>query len=434
VKKTKKVAVVAVLGLLCSSIAFAQVVFSIEKIPGSVPNSVIAINNGGQVVVNTVSDSGPVTTWGRISGTSSVGVSGANSAASAINNLGEIVGVGDPDNSGDPLAFVWQPAEGVQWLGSLGGGISGASGVNDSGAVVGLSYNGTYTQHAFFWTQADGMQDLTPDITSLSGAAATAVNSTNQVVGYYFPNGTRAPLGFLWTSAGGLQNIGPAGSIAYAINNAGTVVGQMTTAAGFLHAFSWTQTGGIQDLGTLGGPQSTALSINNQGWIVGTSLDNSGTGLLHGFLWTPTGGMQDFSVVAGLSASQESYWMQINDAGVIAVSTNKSESLLVPKMTGTFTSSANPSVVGQPVTFSITITSIVGPPADGETVQITAGGQVLGTVPLHGGVAQFTTSSLAVGSHTVTATYSGDSNYLSTKFTNITQVVTQTAGPVRKTK
>ena len=40
----------------------------------------------------------------------------------------------------------------------------------------------------------------------------------------------------------------------------------------------------MTDLGTLGGVASSALSINSQGWIVGTSLTTSGNGLLHGLL------------------------------------------------------------------------------------------------------------------------------------------------------
>ena len=133
--------------------------------------------------------------------------------------------------------------------------------------------------------------------------------------------------------------------------------------------------------------------------------------------------MQDFTVVAGISVSQQAYSVQINDFGVIALSTNKGGYLLIPKMTGTLTSSANPSVLGQPVTFTAAITSIAGPPPDGEMVQFAVGGKVVGSAPMTGGIAQFTTSSIAVGSRAVVASYGGDANYLPAKYTAITQVV-----------
>jgi len=419
VKNTNKIVIVAVFALLFSGFAFSQAVLKIVPVPGSSPNSLIAINNGGRVVVN--SGTGQVSTWNRISGTQVLGLSGNNSVGADINSSGDVVGAGDPNNSGNLQAFFWQPTGGAQWLGSLGGNWSAASGTNNSGAAVGLSYTSAYMQHAFLWTQGGGMQDLTPDLTSNSGATAVAINSSNQVTGYYVPNGSSNTQGFIWTQAGGLQSLGPAGTLAYAINDSGTVVGQSPNANGNRHAFSWTEAGGIKDLGTLGGGQSSALSINSRGWIVGTSLTSSGTGILHGFLWTPSGGMQDFSVLAG--TSQQAYSLQVNDFGVIAISTNKGCYLLVPKMASTITSSANPSVVGQPVTFTATIMSIAGPPPDGEMVQFVVSGKVYGSSPLKGGVAKFTTSAIPVGSHIVVAKYFGDANYLPAKYTAVTQQV-----------
>jgi len=74
----------------------------------------------------------------------------------------------------------------------------------------------------------------------------------------------------------------------------------------------------------------------------------------------------------------------------------------------TLTSSPDPSTSGQAVTFTATITSPTVKPTGPVTFSV--GKTVLGTAQLSGGKAKFTTSTLAVGSTTVTATYYGDSN------------------------
>ena len=80
--------------------------------------------------------------------------------------------------------------------------------------------------------------------------------------------------------------------------------------------------------------------------------------------------------------------------------------------TTTVSSSVNPSDFGQSVTFTATVSSGAGTPTG--TVQFKDNGTNLGA-PLAlnaSGVAQFTTSSLAAGTHTITAEYSGDANFL----------------------
>jgi hypothetical protein len=74
-------------------------------------------------------------------------------------------------------------------------------------------------------------------------------------------------------------------------------------------------------------------------------------------------------------------------------------------------SSLNPSISGEAVTFTATVSSSAGTPPDGETVSFMKGSTVLGTGTLSGGEASFTTSSLPVGTSVVDAVYSGDLNF-----------------------
>jgi uncharacterized repeat protein (TIGR03803 family) len=86
----------------------------------------------------------------------------------------------------------------------------------------------------------------------------------------------------------------------------------------------------------------------------------------------------------------------------------------------TLTSSPNPSTPAQAVTFTATISSPTV--AANGPVTFTAGKTVLGTAQLSGGKAKFTTSTLTVGSTTVTATYQGDSNIAGSS-ASVTQTV-----------
>lgn len=105
--------------------------------------------------------------------------------------------------------------------------------------------------------------------------------------------------------------------------------------------------------------------------------------------------------------------------------TDNSSSLTVPRTPTQIVvaSSANPSVSGQPLGFTAT----VSPAPDGGSVTLTVDGTPLAvSVPVNTTTGTATSpaiSSLAVGSHQVVATYAGDANYLSSASPGLTQVV-----------
>jgi hypothetical protein len=84
----------------------------------------------------------------------------------------------------------------------------------------------------------------------------------------------------------------------------------------------------------------------------------------------------------------------------------------------TLSSSPNPSILGQPVTFTATV-----PVGATGTVQFMEGSTLLGAGTISGTTATFTTSTLAPGTHPVAAVYSGDMNYNSASSTIDNQVV-----------
>jgi probable HAF family extracellular repeat protein len=139
----------------------------------------------------------------------------------------------------------------------LGGNWSYATGINDSGQVVGGSYTAESDYHAF-----------------ITG-----------------PDGT------------GMRDLGTLGGV-YSegrdINNAGQVAGGSWTAENLLHAFITGPDGaGMRDLGTLGGNDSEAYGINDAGQVVGYSRTAEGS--FRAFITGPDGeGMTDLNSLLDL--------------------------------------------------------------------------------------------------------------------------------------
>ena len=180
-------------------------------------------------------------------------------------------------------------------LGSLGGPFSQANGIGSMGQIVGSSANASNSvgcgfpncqYHAFIYS-GGAMHDLGTFGGTQSYSVAEAMNESSQIAGYFYRgNGYRA---FLWTNGtvtdlGNLGGIDQHGSyaVAWAINNAGQVVGDSKTATFEDHAFLYSH-GTMRDLGTLGGDDSSAYGINDSGQITGYSYNARGDFLA--FLW-----------------------------------------------------------------------------------------------------------------------------------------------------
>jgi hypothetical protein len=116
----------------------------------------------------------------------------------------------------------------------------------------------------------------------------------------------------------------------------------------------------------------------------------------------------------------DSNWNSVTSATPIVQVVNKG----VPASV-TVTSTLSPSVTAQPLTFTATLPSAT--PAITGTVTFKEGATTLGTGTISGTTASYSTSSLAVGTHDITATYEGDANWntlTSPVFTQIVNVLT----------
>jgi probable HAF family extracellular repeat protein len=224
-------------------------------------------------------------------------------------------------------AFVYDRGE-VRDLGTLGGHISAARGINRFGQIVGYSLTGASDNFGFINAAfiSDGflMQNL-----NLDWSAASAINDAGQIVGEMrFTPGVDLLHAFLYeqgaaTDLGSLPPLADSAySSAHSINEAGQVVGQSNTyvlGKAFpsrryfaVRAFVYDH-GAMRDLGSLGVvcseysddglveeecvENSVATDINNSGTIVGFSSTPT-TVREHAFL-SNRQGLQDLGTLGG---------------------------------------------------------------------------------------------------------------------------------------
>jgi probable HAF family extracellular repeat protein len=240
-------------------------------------------------------------------------------AAQSFTGLGHLPGVTYSYGfgvSGDGLAavgwsdraFRWTAAGGMQDLGTMGGIVSQALAVSDGGVFV--TGNGDLAPparfyNAFRWSAVTGMQSLGSLGAASYGLAISADGSVVVGRSVLMPSGDDRA--FRWTAASGMQDLGTlAGdfeSAAQGVSADGSVVVGYSVGFTTSRAFRWTSDTGMVELGFLpGGHQSYAFGVSRDGSVV-AGWGTTGEGSSVAFRWTAEGGMVPLGVLPTGSGS-----------------------------------------------------------------------------------------------------------------------------------
>jgi probable HAF family extracellular repeat protein len=178
------------------------------------------------------------------------------------------------------------------------GSQSFANAINDAGLIA-----GSVDLAGVVWNLA-GVPNFPPfppnvrvtDPGPFHPARTNGINNAGQAVG----KNLSIPSGFRWQSGTLtlLPSPGPEDDEAFGINNLGEVVGRGLLGPPLrYHAVKWPNLTTVLDLGTLGGTNSEARDINDDGLVVGSSQTQSAGTMA--FVWRADLGMQALGTLGG---------------------------------------------------------------------------------------------------------------------------------------
>jgi hypothetical protein len=178
---------------------------------------------------------------------------------------------------------------------------------------------------------------------------------------------------------------------------------------------------GAPNPGTLGQNVAFTATVTATSPMPTGSVIFLDSGTVLAFVPLSAGGIAVFntsSLIIGVHTIRATY---SGDSNYASQAATVSEVIRYLPATVTLSSSLNPATAGQPVTFTARTTA-TGPGPTGSVIFQDNGTQVSQVSIAGDGSAAFTTSSLSVGSHTIRAIYSGDSNYDSQSAT-LTEII-----------
>jgi hypothetical protein len=277
--------------------------------------------------------------------------------------------------------------------------LASSSGTPVAGQTVNFTLDGAYAGTAV--TDSTGLATLSGVPTS-----ATSGTSTGSVV---------------VTFAGSSSNRAAAGSGDLVVSQGATTTTLTSSANPSGAGNSVTFTATVAPTTGTGTPTGTVTFLDGTTTLGTGTLNSSGVATFSTSTSTP--------LTVGTHSITAKYDGDSNFTG----STSTALSQVVnPATTTTLSSSANPSVSGQPVTFTATVAPSTGTGTPTGTVTFMDGTATLGTGTLNSsGVATLTipntttTTPLSVGTHSVTAVYGGSTSFGSSTSTAVSQVVDQ---------
>jgi Bacterial Ig-like domain (group 3)/Hypothetical glycosyl hydrolase family 15/Domain of unknown function (DUF4214)/SdrD B-like domain len=176
---------------------------------------------------------------------------------------------------------------------------------------------------------------------------------------------------------------------------------------------------------------SVIAGASGSGTPTGTvTFENGGVAIGSGTLASGTATFTTSTLGVGTHSITAVYGADANFSG--STSSALDQTVNKDGTTIDLATSLNPSVYGQSVTFTATV-SPNGSGTPTGTVTFEDGGVTIGSGTLAKGAATFVTTTLAAGAHSVTAIYSGDSNFSGSTSSTLSQTVDQTGSTISGT-